>query len=70
MREADRDVKARELKRRLSAMGWRDTGKGSKHEKWTNGVHSIAIPRHKEIAEGTAKAILKEAGTYGQAQGK
>jgi hypothetical protein len=51
-------------------MGWRDTGKGSKHEKWTNGVHSIAIPRHKEIAEGTAKAILKEAGTYGQAQGK
>jgi hypothetical protein len=51
-------------------MGWRDTGKGSKHEKWTNGVHSIAIPRHKEIAEGTAKAVLKEAGTYGQAQGK
>ncbi len=32
----------------------------------TNGVHSIAIPRHKEIAEGTAKAILKEARTYGQ----
>ena len=66
----DRNVKAKELKRRLTSMGWRDTGKGSKHEKWTNGVHSIAIPRHKEIAQGTAKAILKEAWTYGQVKEK
>lgn len=58
-------MKARELKRRLAAMGWRDTGKGSRHEKWTHGTHSIAIPRHREIAEGTARAILKEAAEYG-----
>ena len=63
-------MKARELKRRLAAMGWRDTGKGSRHEKWTNGMHSIAVPRHKEIAEGTARAILKEAADYGHLEGK
>jgi len=62
-------MKARELKRRLAAMGWRDTGKGSRHEKWTNGTHSIAIPRHREIAEGTARAILREAAEYGHLEG-
>jgi hypothetical protein len=41
-------------------------GNGSKHEKWTNGVHSVAVPRHKEIPEGTARAILKEAQKYGR----
>lgn len=63
-------MKARELKRRLAAMGWRDTGKGSKHEKWTNGIHSVAVPRHREIAEGTARAILKEAQEYGHSEGR
>jgi hypothetical protein len=62
-------MKARELKRLLRARGWWDTGKGSKHEKWTDGTHSIALPRHKEIAEGTAHAILKEAETYGFEEG-
>jgi len=47
-------------------MGFWDTGKGSKHEKWTNGVYAIAVPRHKEIPEGTARAILKEAKLYGR----
>jgi hypothetical protein len=63
-------VKARDLKKRLAAMGWRDTGRGSRHEKWTNGVHSIAIPRHREVADGTAWAILKEAAQYGTADDK
>ncbi len=58
-------MKAKDLKRRLKALGWWDTGRGSKHEKWTNGVHTIAVPRHKEIPEGTARAILKEADEYG-----
>ena len=59
-------MKIRDLKKRLKEMNWWDTGKGSKHEKWTNGIHSIAVPRHKEISEGTAKAILKEAQDYGR----
>ena len=58
-------MKSRDLKKRLKELGWWDTGKGSKHEKWTNGTHSIALPRHKEIPEGTARAILKEAEEYG-----
>ena len=63
-------MKARELKRRLATMGWRDTGKDSRHEKWSNGIHSIAIPRRREIAEGTARAILEEAAEYGNMEGK
>ncbi len=59
-------MKAKELKARLKALGWWDTGRGSKHEKWSNGVHTIAVPRHKEIAEGTARSILKEASEYGK----
>jgi hypothetical protein len=59
-------MKARDLKKRLISMGWHDTGTGSKHEKWSNGIHSVAIPRHREIAEGTARAILQEAMEYGQ----
>ena len=58
-------MKHRDLKRQLKKMGWWDTGKGTKHEKWSNGTHSVAVPRHKEISEGTAKAILKEAELYG-----
>lgn len=57
-------MKARNLKAELRKMGFWDTGKGSKHEKWTNGVYAIAVPRHKEIPEGTARAILKEAALY------
>lgn len=54
-------MKARDLKQILKAMGWWDTGKGGKHEKWTNGVRCVAVPRHKEIPEGTALAVLEEA---------
>jgi len=28
---------------------------------WAKGDHEIAVPRHREINEYTAKAILKEA---------
>ena len=61
-------VKARELKRLLRTMGWWDTGKGSRHEKLSNGTHSIAIPRHVEITAGTVRAIVKEAETYGRSE--
>lgn len=54
-------MKVKDLKLKLRLTGFWDTGLGSKHEKWTNGSYSIAVPRHKEIPEGTARAILKEA---------
>jgi hypothetical protein len=62
-------MKARDLKRLLRLLGWRDTGRGAKHEKWTNGFHYIAVPRHREIAEGTARAILQEARAYTPTEG-
>ena len=36
---------------------------GSKHDRFKKkGCPPIVVPRHKEIAEGTAKTILKQAG--------
>ena len=36
---------------------------GSKHDMFKKGgCPPIAVPRHKEIAEGTARKILKQAG--------
>ncbi len=33
---------------------------GGKHDIWTNDEREIAVPRHKEINEYTAKTIIKE----------
>ena len=54
-------MKRRELEKRLQKLGWRLDRHGHKHDIWTNGEYEIAIPRHNEIHEYTAKAILKEA---------
>jgi hypothetical protein len=32
---------------------------GGSHEKWLVGTIPVAVPRHKEITEGTARTILK-----------
>ncbi|MCB0383768.1 MAG: type II toxin-antitoxin system HicA family toxin [Bdellovibrionales bacterium] len=34
---------------------------GGSHEIWTNGKDKVAVPRHREINEMTAKAILRQA---------
>jgi mRNA interferase HicA len=44
----------------MQKLGWRFKRHGGKHDIWSNGDYEIAIPRHKEINEYTAKAILKE----------
>ena len=54
-------MKRRELEKRLQKLGWKLDRHGSRHDIWTNGEYEIAIPRHNEINEYTAKAILKEA---------
>jgi len=53
-------MKKRDLESQLKKLGFWQVP-GGKHDKWTNGTHSIAVPRHKEINEFTAKGILKEA---------
>jgi len=35
---------------------------GGEHDIFTNGQISVSIPRHKEVNENTAKAILKKVG--------
>jgi mRNA interferase HicA len=54
-------MKRRQLEKKLSALGWIYERHGRKHDIWTNGKYEIAVPRHKEINEYTANAILKKA---------
>jgi mRNA interferase HicA len=42
-------------------MGWRLGRHGGRHDIWTKGEREVAVPRHREINDHTAKAILKEA---------
>ncbi|PWB79978.1 MAG: toxin-antitoxin system, toxin component, HicA family protein [Candidatus Methylomirabilota bacterium] len=55
-------MKRRDLEKRLRALGWNLVRHGARHDVWSDGEQEIAIPRHNEINEYTAKAILKEAG--------
>jgi predicted RNA binding protein YcfA (HicA-like mRNA interferase family) len=54
-------MKRRDLEKRLRELGWRPARRGRRHDVWTNGEREIAVPRHNEINEYTAQAILKEA---------
>ena len=49
------------LKKALHELGWWFKREGGNHEIWTNGVHTLPVPRHTEIEENTAKAMLKKA---------
>ncbi|MBM4310633.1 MAG: type II toxin-antitoxin system HicA family toxin [Deltaproteobacteria bacterium] len=49
------------LVKRLRDLGWWKYGQGGSHEKWTNGEQKTVVPRHAEINELTAKAIIKTA---------
>jgi len=56
-------LKIRDLIKKLEAAGYkldRDDGNHSIYEK--NGARPVQVPRHREINEFTAKAILKAAG--------
>lgn len=53
-------MKKRDLERKLLDLGYWQA-EGGKHDKWTNGVYSEPVPRHTEINEFTAKAILARA---------
>jgi len=54
-------MKRHELEKKLKEMNWKLNRHGGKHDIWTNGEREIAVPRHKEINEYTAKAIIGEA---------
>lgn len=42
--------------------GWYFKRNGGNHDIYTNGIDTEAIPRHNEIKENLAKAIIKKRG--------
>jgi mRNA interferase HicA len=56
-------MKRRELEKKLKALGWSFLRRGGKHDVWSNrdGTKTDYIPRHTEINEQLAKAILRNA---------
>ncbi len=55
-------VKRRELEEALRKLRWRFLRHGAKHDVWTDGERQEPIPRHTEINEKLARAILHRAG--------
>ena len=51
-------MKRRELEKALRRVGWTFL----RHDIWTDGEREEAIPRHAEINEKLARAILRKAG--------
>ena len=56
-------MKRWELERRLRKLGWRLLRNGRKHDLWSDGDRVEAVPRHTEINERLALAILVRART-------
>lgn len=55
-------MKRRELVKLLEENGWYMKRNGGNHDLYTNGKESEPIPRHSEINERLAKAIIKKLG--------
>jgi hypothetical protein len=51
-------MKRREIERRLRELGWTLVLHGRKHDVWSDGESHEAVPRHAEINERLALAIL------------
>jgi len=52
-------MKRKDLEKVLRNRGWELARHGSKHDIWTDGILEVAVPRHREINEYTAKALLQ-----------
>lgn len=55
-------MKQKDLIKMLDRNGWIKVREGGNHIIYTNGKEIEPIPRHKEIAENLAKAIIKRRG--------
>lgn len=54
-------MKRRELEGRLRALGWSLARRGRRHDIWACSEREVAVPRHAEINDYTASAILRTA---------
>jgi mRNA interferase HicA len=52
-------MKRRDLERALRQLGWYFLRHGGKHDVWNDGKREEAIPRHTEIHDKLAQAILR-----------
>lgn len=55
-------MKRRDLIKLMKANGWKELREGDRHTIMTDGKNIEAIPRHSEINERLAKAIIKKWG--------
>ncbi|MDE2060385.1 MAG: type II toxin-antitoxin system HicA family toxin [candidate division NC10 bacterium] len=54
-------MKRRDLEKKLRDLGWQRARHGARHDVWARGERELVVPRHVEINEYTAKAILRDA---------
>ncbi len=56
----------REVKRKLEAAGFVEAGQTGSHIKFAKateaGVRTAIVPKHREVATGTIRSILRQAG--------
>ena len=57
----DNRMKKRDVENVLRRSGWTFLRHGRRHDIWTDGDREEAIPRHVEINEKLARAILRKA---------
>ncbi|MBR5584514.1 MAG: type II toxin-antitoxin system HicA family toxin [Lachnospiraceae bacterium] len=55
-------MKRRDLENKFKKAGWQFLRSGGDHDIWTNGKDVEAIPRHRELNERLAKALIKKWG--------
>lgn len=55
-------MKRKDLVKLMTKNGWYLKRSGSNHDVYTNGIDTEAIPRHNEIKENLAKAIINRRG--------
>lgn len=55
-------MKQRDLVKKLESIGFVFERHGSSHDIYVRGIEKEEVPRHKEIDERLAKAILKRRG--------
>ena len=57
-------MKRRDLIKKLEKNGWYLLRNGSKHDIYTDGKNMETIPRHREVNEMLARAIIKRQNLY------
>ena len=55
-------MKRRDLIKKLEKNGWWLLRNGTNHDIYTNGIKMEPIPRHNEVKESLANAIMKRQG--------